>query len=232
MTTDITFPRKNNQVWFDNFDGASIDSGWARVDANASSHVTWYQTDNKMTVTHDTSTDASASMHALMRPLPAGATYPFTIETHMSMMSLWTSTHCMTGLVFADGTTVSSGTQQWFMVWQTSAPSPACGQRDFSGYNSETASENIGGGSGYHGSPTAGMYLRFTWAAANSFTCAISIDNVQWAHSLTRARTLTPTHVGLAAGNWNVARNNQVTYKYFGMYDVADPQPIGPRDTL
>jgi len=227
---DLIYPAKGNLIWGDDFTDGKIDDGWTRVDPPASSHLTWYEQQGKMVADHDATADASASSHFLMRALPAGASPPFTVETRIEVLGPYNATHAMSGIIFADGLTVSSGTQQWYMVWQTTSPYLAHAQRDFSGYNSESASEVIPGQ--YLGAPWEGMYLRFTWDSTNSFTCAVSIDSIHWAHSLTRTRTLTPAYVGIAAGNWGAASQHQVSYDYVRMYSVADPQFLLPKDTL
>lgn len=229
MVLDLLMPPKQDVVIDETFDGAIIDPAWVRVDAPSASHVVWRQTQGRMSADHNSTADASTSVHALMRPIDIGAAAgSYTIETFVQVKGPYDDPHAMSGLIFANGTTVGAGLQQWFMVWQTnSIGSLNCGQRDFVGYNSETAAGDIPGVQ--YGFATAGVYLRFVWSAANTWTCGVSNDSINWL-VYQRSRTMTPTHIGIASGNWGYATHATASYAYFRTYHNANPQWVN--DTL
>lgn len=227
---DYVFPLKGNEVISDSFDTPTIDSAWVRVDGASAGHTTWTQQQGVMSANHPTTTDAQGAIHALMRPISAGASYPYTLECFAQHAQIYNTSYVMVGMIMADGISVGSGVQDYAMHYAASGQGMATQPtvHALTGYNAYGGSSV--GSPGYLGVMYGGYHHRFTWTASNSFQSAASMDGINWHYSSTHSYTLTPTYVGIAVTNWTTTREGSGGFYYFRAYEGADPQ--APSDTL
>ncbi len=190
----------------DEFSGGSF-SGWTAV--NSGSHLpTLTQTNNVLSVSHPGG-DASAELHAWMKTTTVNA--GDTIEVVFRQFGP-TQSFPLAGLLFADGTTYTAGTQVglWF------SPSEANQVRwsRMTGYNTQaTAIGNVGILSV---APFSEVYLRLKYVSSNTWQPYASCDGTSWiAMASTFAATMTPTAVGFFVTTWGGASACTWSFRYF-----------------
>lgn len=100
------------------------------------------------------------------------------------------------GPVVSDGVIYGSGNQVFFPLWSGgAAPNPQDGL--WTGWNTRAAFADRGDGGFLH-TP----YMRIRRATSNTWAYEISTDGKTWITLNTRTLTMTPTHIGLGAGQW------------------------------
>ena len=221
-------PPTGTEVWSDEFDDASIDPAWSRIDSCTASHGDWKEGYGWVGFSHSSGTSGvSNTGHWLVTPLPAGATHPFTVEYYVRMMQSNQANYSMQLTAYSDSNTVASGTQHMMMGHSSIGQgADIVGNRHWTGWNAQTSYANMGQ---YVYQP-AGYYLRQRWASANSFRIEVSTDGITWLGSSAFALTLTPTHFAIGCTNYNNAVRFQTTYRYVRMYDTYPP--VRSSDTL
>jgi len=213
----------------DEFDDASIDPAWTRVDKSSSTYVTWTEAGGVMSQFHTSSASAGGAMHALMRPLPGGTTFPVTVEIYSHGTILRNANYLMMGACFSDGLSLSGTNQLVTMPYCNSSSelSMYMDLRSGNGYGVDV--QEVAGG--LYGHMMIGLYQQLQWTATNTFVYRWSSDGVNWlsAGSAT-AQACTPTHVGIWGSNWAGAYATQLGFEYFRVY--ASDDPAGDVDTL
>lgn len=191
----------------DEFNNASLASAWVRVDASGgTSRATWTEDADSLSLTLNGG-DAASEMHGLVRPyaLAIGESIQCHIVGHGPGMN-----YPFAGLVIANGATYGSGTQVTLQFWSPVSTAPNIQDSTWTGYNTRgTSTDHIGAtwGTSFH--------LRIKYSAANTFQCYASPDAVSWLLISTRSATLTPTHIGIAAGSWTAASPFAFAFDYF-----------------
>lgn len=210
------------EIFADEFDDASIQADWVRVDPTGNSgHIVWTEANGLMTALHNGTTETGPAGHYLMRPLPSGVSPPVVIETRQRGMVPLNYSYNMTGLAFTDGTTWGAGSQVVYMPYMhgTSNGGAAQSIRLFTSFTTQSLSYN----DAIELSQWAPYYARIIWVAANSWRYEISVDGIAWKACPNQSFTLTPTHMGLYISNWSNAITISSAWDYFRVYDEYPP---------
>lgn len=203
----------------DEFDDASLDADWVRVDsAGEDTHLTYAEAAGALSMLHD-GTDAIAEFHGLVRPLE-GLSHPASFVTALRMAWLDLN-YSMVGLVLADGVTPGAGQQQVAMLQQGAGDGHGMRMRDLSGWDTSDAA----GTATTIRSFGELFYIRLRWTAANSFAFDYSIDGVQWYEQATMSQTITPTHVGFALSSYGGATHMVASASFFRAYSTSPTPP-------
>lgn len=218
------------EVYKDEFDDASIDGGWTRVDVTGnSSHVTWTESNGMMSFYHNLTTETGPRGHYLLRDISSLGGPPLTIEVRARGMMIRNVSYLMLGLALSDSTTYDSGTQIVWMPYVASGTGVSMNTsiRRFTGFNVAQESWTVG----VHMTPYAPTYVRLIWSSANNFSAEWSSDGINWLTSGTKNWTCSPTYAGFFVSNWSNARIVTAAWDYFRVYDT-DPPAGEVKDTL
>lgn len=203
-----------SELFADEFDDASLDGGWTRVDKSASSHLTWTEAGGVLSASHSSTLadGASGPAHALMRAMPGGQSYPFTVQVGLRHHSRYATNYQMLGPVMSNGIDPASGAQAWSMPYYSTSHGIQHSVRGFT--NWLTA-----------GNTTSGViwdpfdfHVRLKWSAANTFTSEMSPNGVDWMDLISVSVTLTPTYFGIGYSNWGTTLAGIGTFYYVRTY--------------
>ena len=184
----------------DEFNDASLDAAWVRVDgANApAANVTWAEGGDTLSA-KQTAVDTGNAFHALLRPLSGmGGALAIGdgISTSLRIFGKRGESFCISGLVLADGDTYGSGTQVLTESYYD-ASSAANYNNSTGGYTNFTASGAGTGGGVFQmtiGGPT---FQRLVYLGSNQWRGDRSPDGVQWINGTVLTLAFTPTYAGL-----------------------------------
>jgi hypothetical protein len=192
----------------DEFNDGSF-SGWTAVNSGAH-NPTITETNNRASFLLPGS-DAASELHAY-RNTPGSIVTNDWIEIAYCHSGV-AQAYGIFGLIFADGTSYSSGAQVTFM---TVTNLQQFSYYSFTGYNSAS---NINGYAMENGYPHGVAFLRFKYLGSNSWQGYSSPDGISWATvGPSQSRTLTPTKVGFAMSTWGGTNQHvwSVLYVKFG----------------
>lgn len=193
----------------DEFNNASLDSAWVRVDASGgTSRATWTEGADSLSLLLNGS-DAAAELHALVRPyaLAVGES----IQTHIT----WSGpgfNYPLAGLIVSDGTTYASGTQAFAPLWMSNTAG-AYSMSDVStwtGFNTRAANTDR-----TSWGLIAPVHWKLTRGASNVWSLYVSADAVSWALFATRTIAFTPSHIGFAGSTWTGSSPFTFSFDYF-----------------
>lgn len=204
-----------SELFADEFDDASLDGGWTRVDNASSSHLVYTEAGGVLSLAHNASADhatVGAPRHALMRAMPGGQSFPFTVQVGLRHCSRYATNYQMIGPVLSDGVNPSTGTQVWAMPYLGTNHGIQNSLRSFTSWGT---TGNSTGGFLYD---PFDFHVRLRWTAANSFSSEVSPNGVDWLETLTVAATMTPTYFGIAYSNWTAAIAGIGTFYYVRTY--------------
>lgn len=212
-------PRWNvltGQTSVDEFNDGTLDAAWTRVDKSGNSgRATWTEDGDTLGVLN-TSGDANAELHAMMRPLSGAGGSLTAGDGFVTCIRLLpngaSTTLSLCGITLADGVTSGSGTQACGHVFNSSA-SPAVlssGCDKFTNYQTQTTpGTNIA---------TAGTfaYLRLAMISSTSYRADISPDAVTWKKgTAVTISSFTPAYVGFHTSSWGSASaNHAVSFEF------------------
>lgn len=213
----IVIPSSAGNILDDEFDDASLDSAWVRVDnATDAANVTWTESSDILSM-KNVGAGASSRYHALMKPLGA-ISFPVTIEAAIRYFSPYNFNYLTAGIGFADGNTYSAGSQIIARPY-TSSNTPSSVTISYvtiAGYNTAILNADFGSGTQTIGGP---LYLRLIWSAANTFQYWVSNNGVSWIQAFMNiAYTLTPTHFGFFGSNWGVGQSTICSLEYIRVF--------------
>lgn len=212
----VVIPSSAGNILDDEFDDASLDSAWVRVDnATDAANVTWTESSDILSM-KNTGAGASLRYHALMKPLGA-ISFPITIEIATRHFSQYAVNYFMFGVMFSDGVTYGSGKQIQTRPYTTASIATALrlSTTTNTGFNTElTYYESLNyqtmGGPFFH---------RLIWSAANTFQTWFSPDGVSWfQNSVNIPYTITPTYAGIATSNWGTNMTTIGSIEYFRVF--------------
>ena len=194
----------------DEFDDASLDAAWTRVDASGGTgRATWTEAAGCLSLLQDgtSASDSAAELHGLVRSyaLSVGEY----IETHLSWAGK-DDNYPMAGLVIADGATFNAGTQ----VFGGSYRATSAGLNQIAAWTNwstrGTYTDNGGPGN------AIAAYLRLKRTATSDYALYTSPDGVSWARINTRTGvSFTPAYVGFACSLWGAAVQFAWSFGYF-----------------
>lgn len=191
----------------DEFGSASLDTAWVEVTPTGT--VVWTQGSGVLSVTAESQT--SEDICGLVKPFPVFP--PRIIETAVRVFGNL-GDYTMAGLVFSDGTTVSSNAVAVWLELSSTAGSVRIRQRSgtFTAMTDDDSSVTVA----HYG---IWLYMRLRWKAINTFEIEVSTDGVSWV-GLDMADmflTFTPTHAGLMFSSWGDAEvDSKVgSFEYF-----------------
>jgi len=194
----------------DEFDDASLDGAWTRVDkAGGTGRATWTEDAGCLSLLQDgtSGSDSAAELHGLVQSYAlAVGEY---IETHISWAGK-DGNYPLAGLVIADGTTFSAGTQVFGGPYRATV----------GGVNQIAAWTNWSTRGTYtdNGGPgnAIAAHLRLKRTATNDYALYTSPDGISWALLNTRTGvSFTPAYVGFAASLWGAAVQFAWSFAYF-----------------
>lgn len=203
------------ETTIDEHNDDSLNAAWVRVDNTGhSGYVTWTEGADVLSVTHTTSTDTAAELHALVRPLSgvggtivAGDAFVTTIVHHPVSRPF-----VMGGLIVTDGTTYGSGKQVVCVSFTDSASSATSDWTSpHTGFSAAgTNTSNLGHTQGVL------VYRRLVYLGSNVWRTDSSIDGVSWytGNGTITQTSFTPTHVGYLCSNWGTATAGTTSYEF------------------
>lgn len=193
-----------NATYSDEFDDASLDGAWTRVDASGGTgRATWTEAGDCLSLLLAGS-DSASETHSLVRPCSLGVgDY---IETHVSFAGKKGGTYPFGGLIVADGNTHGAGTQVICAVWTAD---PNLSRSKWAGYNSRSSQNLLWNLMG------ASAYLRIKRSASTTYDFYHSADGVSWLLAGSETYSGTPSHVGFTAGSWLEASQTGFSFSYF-----------------
>ena len=212
----IVIPSSVGHILDDDFDDASLDPAWVRVDnATDAANVTWTESSDILSV-KNVGAGAASRYHALMKPLGA-ISFPVTIEIATRHFSQYAINYFMLGVMFSDGITYGSGKQIQTRPYTNGSIATALrlSTTTNTGFNTEvTPYESLNyqtiGGPFFH---------RLIWSAANTFQTWFSPDGVSWfQNSVNIPYTITPTYAGIATSNWGTNMTTIGSIEYFRVF--------------
>lgn len=194
----------------DEFDDASLDGAWTRVDrSGGTGRATWTEAAGclSLILNGNSSQDNDGELHGLVRAYALGVGEY--IETHIS----WAGdayNYPNAGLVVADGTTYTAGVQANGSVWPIASGGLIVGMGRWTGW--DTRADWTNGTPYFYG----GGYMRVVRSASTTYDLYLSPDGVSWAFFQTRSASLTPSHVGFAGGAWSPGTGQfAFSFEYF-----------------
>lgn len=213
----ITIPQPKDYLstnpWtsIDEFEGASLDPAWVRVDSGTgASRVSWTQAAGQLTLKQEGG-DAASELHALLRPIGTDIAAGEALVTRITIVGP-PSNYTMGGLIISNGTTYGSGSQVITLNYITGGLGANNDCRLFTNFNSNPTTSS-GGFQVPSGRP---YWLRLSRPSGNLYRMDLSPNGVQWISSGTVDRgTWTPTHFGFIASSWGSSNKGVVTYDCF-----------------
>jgi hypothetical protein len=204
----------------DDFGDSILDSSWVQVDGNStSSHVTWTEGADQLSVLHNANCTAT-NIHAKVKAL-GSTSLPLTIQIGVRYFTPYAYNYLMIGPVFADGTTAGAGKQMLHMDYTNSnlATAVNLSTRSFINYTTETTPVVDVGSYQWMG-PV--LHQRLIWASANTFHSEVSPDGLSWhRYATSMSYTMTPTHAGPAINLYTNPAGQKVviaTIEYFRVF--------------
>jgi hypothetical protein len=202
-------------TYADEFDDASLDGSWTRVDAAGhAGYVTWTESNGVLSSRHTVSADAVSELHCLMRPVGTAFSVGDAIVTRTTIIGPFNTAYSMSGLVLADGTTHGAGTQLFTLDFISTGTGYSISIR--------TGTNYMAGGTTYDSwtvHPCGAFYQRIVMTGATTWRQDLSADGVEWMIGGASATlSLTPTHMGFLVSNWGVAVQSVITYDFFRRY--------------
>ena len=209
---DRWFVPAGSEVFADEFNDASLDAGWTRVDTSSAAHLTYTEAGGVLSLAHSAAADTSGPGHALMRAMPGGQSFPFTVQVGLRHCSTYATNYQMIGPIMSNGIVAGAGAQAWSMPYYDVSHGILHSVRSFTNWGT-----NVNTTSGIRLDPHD-FHVRLKWTAANTFTSEMSPNGVDWMNLITVAATVTPTYFGIAYSSWGVAIAGIATYYYVRTY--------------
>lgn len=187
----------------DEFDDNSF-TGWTAVGTTPVPTVT--EENSIMSIYHPGG-DAAARLYSWMKSDTIGAgDY---IEICFRAVA-GADNYPIIGLIFADGTTVASGTQ---VVYYFSLQENQVWLARFTGYNTVASSSAVNVNATQ---PASHMFIRLVYVSANTWSAYYSPDGISWIRSHNAvSHTMTPTHVGITCTKWGGTIPGVFSVEYF-----------------
>ena len=199
-----------NATYSDEFDDATLDTDWVRVDASGGTgRAVWTEDADCLSLLQDgtSGSDAGGELHGLVRAYALGVGEY--IQTHMRYAGI-SQNYPHAGLVVTDGATHGAGSQAFGGQFRATAADTIT-SGEWSSWTSRSAFAD-------NSSPYMrdGLHVRLTRTASGTYVTSVSPDGVSWLPILTRSGvSLTPSHVGLAAGLWGATDRFCWSFAYF-----------------
>lgn len=198
----------------DEFDDGSLDVAWTRIDkAGQAAYVTYTEAGGVLSTYHNTSSDGTAVMHGLVRPISTAWAVGDAIVTAARFMGAYATNYTMWGPCLTDGLVHGTNKMVHAEIYSnTSVAGP--GILRTNGYTGMNGTETPSGGTNMN--PTNGpMYVRLVMTAANTWRTDASPDGVSWWIGPSLTYTMTPTHMGFGISNWSTSMQSVVSYEFF-----------------
>lgn len=214
LVSDRLWVPSSGVTSIDEFDDASLDSNWVRVDSSGGASRAVWSEDADVLSAYNAGGDANSEMHALMRPLTSAGGAMAAGDAFLTCLTLFGSrytNYTMGGIILADGVTYNAGTQVLNLNYINTAGQQS-DLRPLTGYNTQPASPAIV--ITHNGVAQTPLFLRLVMLAANSWRLDVSPDGVSWIKGSSFARTCTPTHVGLYCTSWGTSTKGISTYQF------------------
>lgn len=142
-----------------------------------------------------TSQDAAGELHGYVWPRAGGLAIGEALEMHITYGGL-TYNYTFLGPVVSDGVTYGAGNQAYFPIWG-GGYNPNYQDALWSNWNTRGV---------FSDRPDGAMrmmnFIRIWRTAINTYVYQASTDGKTWITYGTRSLTITPTHIGFAAGQW------------------------------
>lgn len=216
VNKDPRWTALSGQTTVDEFNDASLDSAWVRVDGTgaASGNLTWTENGDALSASQ-AGGDTAGKLHGLVRPLSGAGGSMVAGDAFVTCLTLMTSngsSECtLVGLVLTDNAAFGSGTQVIGEVGLFSVP----GLQSYAWTGYGTAGSSVGNlGTGY---PICGvpLYIRLVMTASNTWRTDFSYDGISWLKGLaTLSLTLTPTHVGFVDSSYGAATKHVASWEF------------------
>ena len=142
-----------------------------------------------------TSQDAAGELHGYVWPRAGGLAIGEALEMHIVYGGL-TYNYTFLGPVVSDGVTYGAGSQAYFPIWG-GAYNPNYQDALWTNWNTRGAFSDRP-----DGSMRMMNFVRIWRTAINTYVYQASTDGKTWITYGTRSLTITPTHIGFAAGQW------------------------------
>ena len=187
----------------DEFDDATV-TGWTQVTPTGTNTLT----EGKGRLSMHPASNAGNDMCGVIKAFGGATTHPLTVETAVVGWGQ-VANYIMHGLVFSDGTATSSNCVVSMPYNSGSNWTNSFRHGTFANINTD-----FGGAITIHANML--MYQRLIWSAANTFKYQYSNDGLTWYdHTASGAKTMTPTHYGMAASTWGGGTSHYATFEYF-----------------
>lgn len=196
----------------DEFDGAALDAAWSTVTITGS--LAAVTGNGRLSL--KASGGAASDFQGILKSI-GGLSSPVTLEIAGTFLGDDQIGAGMLGVCFTDGTVASSNIFAVRLAGSGAQINTAEGT--LTSIDSTTTALVNRGGSVI----ASRIYLRVGWTAANTFTAKVSIDGVTWS-SFTLgsvSKTMTPTHVGIFAMDWNSTADSLAAVDYFRVNETT-----------
>jgi len=194
---------------FDEFNNASLDAAWVRVDkSGGTARAVWTEAADVLSVFNN-GEDAASELHAMMRPLSGVGGSLIAGDAFVTHLSLNGSNgaYVMGGLVLADGVTSGAGTQLITLSF-TNNGALSVDTRVMTNY------QVAGAQSTTVGYPHGPLYERLVFLGGTTWRTDISPDGVSWVPGTTVSCAITPTHVGVHCSSWGSGIKGVSSYEF------------------
>lgn len=199
-----------NATYSDEFDDASLDGAWTRVDASGGTgRATWTEVAGCLSLLQNgmSGSDASAELHGLVRP------YALAVGEYIETRLSWAgkdANYPMAGLVISSGATHGAGTQVFGGMYRATAAAVS----QIAGWTNWTTRGSYTDDNGPGNSQSA--HLRLKRTATNDYALYTSPDGVSWALLNTRTGvSFTPAYVGLVCSLYGATTQFAWSFAYF-----------------
>jgi hypothetical protein len=204
-------------VYADEFNDATLDAGWTRVDqVSKVGYVTWTEGADVLSCVHTTGSDGAGEMHGLVRPVGTAFAPGDALVCAYTLAIAYTAQYCMMGIGVSNGTTWGTSTSVETQVYTVNGYAGP-GQHRINVNAGMNADTDYSTGRFVHpvGKP---LWLRFVMTSANNWRADYSPDGVGWVIGDSKAYTLTPTHMGFFVSNWVTATPWALSIECFRRY--------------
>jgi hypothetical protein len=190
----------------DEFDDGTIDPAW--VAQTVSGTAAWTEDGDVMACLFAGQT--ANDIAALLRPIPAGATAPLTVETAMRVMTIQTQV-AMVGIVLTDGTGPTAN-----CVWAllNFASNGVTYLRAYTGTLTAFSATSPMTSNISNVQVMPWMHVRVVWESTDTFSVWGSPTGTDGSWTslgvASFAKTMTPTHMGLAVSTNGIAGSDRV----------------------
>jgi hypothetical protein len=205
----------SGQTTIDEFNDASLDAAWTRVDGTgaASGNLTWTENGDVLSA-YNVGGDSTDKFHALMRPISGAGGSMVAGDAFVACVRVWApalTNNSLVGLAVADGATFGSGTQVFAEVG-VNATNPSNLQA-FSWTNYGTAGSAAGAISTKMSVDL--IYVRLVMTATNTWRADYSGDGVSWIKGkATLSQSLTPTQVGFFSSSYGTSTEHIASWEF------------------